>query len=391
MSDSEGEGDAFKITEEIMDDKEDEEKVVVREERYVNDQGKTVVRRVYKKKKTERKKKKRSKSRQRDQKKTVGGFSGIPKDDDDDVPELMRLKLKSRTPKEPKEGDGEGSDEDESIPEWQRKKLKSTNSNRGGDGRNRSESTVEEDVFNFRQLLKKRPDSPVIEKKGKIESNTSGTTDFRTMLKSRATAGGDVEKGPSSTSAGADEEKPNFLSVLKPTKRVEDPVADKAKPEQDGKPNFLSVLKKNTTEPIEVHKSAPAKEEPVWRQVRLRPSGSTTPAASGNTQNGTPNGTQNEDSSKPKFGIGSLRKTEAGSTLTEEELAIKARESELKAIQRKNERLQKEEKERSEKQLLVADIMFLRNQKETLLKEVEELTNKLTKLRQEEKAASKAN
>ena len=62
MSDSDdGEGDAFKVTEEIEVDKEDEERVVVREERFVNDQGKTVIRRVYKKKKIRGKEKEKVK------------------------------------------------------------------------------------------------------------------------------------------------------------------------------------------------------------------------------------------------------------------------------------------------------------------------------------------
>jgi len=370
--DSETDGDAYKVTEEI-EVSEPEEKIIIREERYVNEDGKTVVRRVYKKPKRKRKSVKRKKKTIVSPRKPAsGGFAGIPADDEEDgTPELMRFKLKSTKKKSDETlNDDEGDDD---KPEWQKKKLRSKDSQSG-----KTDTTVDEEVFNFRKLLKKRQDSPVVERRAKVKAEDA--PNFLGVLKKSNRDPSVVDE----KKTGTEEEKPNFLGVLK--KRTPAQEAQQKTGAEEEKPNFLGVLKKTGgTKTEQVEKKEPEKEIPEWQRMRLKSSG----------KQGIIEQPQDKETATENVPFTSvLRKTadseKVKQNIDEEERAAKARESELKAIERQKVRKQKEEAEKAaraneEKKLgeskatLQQEVAALQKEKEDLQAEIKLLRKKVKK------------
>ena len=327
------EGDAFRVTEEIVQE-EPEERTVIREERYVNEDGKTVIRRVYKKrgKKKVRRKKKKAPKKDLDigggeiKTNVLGGFGGIV-EEDDGTPELQRFKFRKR---EDRDTDDKNTDEDAGA-EWKNKKLRSSAAPTGGAG---DDSSIDDEVFNFRKLLKRRPDSPVMERRRKEERPNEN---FRSLLRSRP-SGESGEKAP-------------------------------ANKEDEEKPNFLGVLKKSSAQPAGGERVVADAEVPEWQRVKLRAreAGSAEPVAK----------KSESTDAEEKAPLFTLRKTGGKELIDEEERAAKARESELKAIERREARQKKENEDKANREAA------LKNRKLTLEEEVKELENKKDRLTKE--------
>jgi len=169
--------------------------------------------------------------------------------------------------------------------------------------------------------------------------------------------------------------------MLKKSTRTDS--AEVKKPEsEEEKPNFLGVLKKSgvsTRETIQKN----AEPEPEWRAVKLRAS-----KATSDKEPQTQNESTETNSSALPF-TANLRKTE-NKALNDDEKEAKARESEMRALERRQARQQKEKEEQeakaardrdlaATKKTLEQEVQELQAQKEQLEKDLKSLKSQIKK------------